>query len=44
LHIKYKDTIIAAFRSVGISLNPNRLEDEELKIKALDGITVGDWH
>jgi hypothetical protein len=44
LHIKYKDTIIAAFRSVGISFNPNRLEDEELKIKALDGITVGDWH
>jgi hypothetical protein len=27
-----------------MSLNPNRLEDRELKIKALDGITVRDWH
>ena len=44
LHIEYKDTIIATFRSVGMSLNPNGLEDGELKIKALNGITVGDWH
>jgi hypothetical protein len=44
LHIEYKDTIITAFRNVGMSLNPNGLEDGELKIKALDGITVGDWH
>ena len=27
-----------------MSLNPNGLEDIELKIKALDRITVGDWH
>ena len=44
LHIEYKDTIIAAFRSIGMSLNPNGLEDGKLKIKALDGITMGDWH
>jgi hypothetical protein len=44
LHIEYKDTIVTAFRSVGMSLNPDGSEDKELKIKALDGITVGDWH
>ena len=44
LHIEYKDTIIAAFRNVGMSLNPDRSEDRELKIKILDRITVGDWH
>ena len=44
LHIEYKDTIIAAFRNVGMSLNPDGSEDGELKIKALDEITVGDWH
>jgi hypothetical protein len=27
-----------------MSLNPNRSEDNELKIKALDEIVVGDWH
>jgi hypothetical protein len=27
-----------------MSLNPNGLEDRELKIKALDGITGRDWH
>jgi hypothetical protein len=27
-----------------MSLNPDGLEDGELKIKALDGITIGDWH
>jgi hypothetical protein len=27
-----------------MSLNPNGLEDEELKIKALNEIVVGDWH
>jgi hypothetical protein len=42
LHLEYKDTIITAFRSVGMSLNPNRSNDIELKIKALDGIVVGD--
>jgi hypothetical protein len=42
LHIKYKDIIVTAFRSVGISLNPNGSEDKELNIKALDRITVRD--
>ena len=27
-----------------MSLNPDGSEDIELKIKALDGIVVGDWH
>ena len=27
-----------------MSLNPNGSEDGELKIKALDGITVRNWH
>jgi hypothetical protein len=27
-----------------MSLNPNGLEDGELKIKALNRITVRDWH
>jgi hypothetical protein len=36
--------IITAFRSVGMSLNPDRSEDGELKIKALDRITIRDWH
>jgi hypothetical protein len=44
LHKEYKDTIITAFRSVRISLNLDRSEDRELKIKALDKITVRDWH
>jgi hypothetical protein len=44
LYTKYKDTIITAFRSVEMSLNPDGSEDNELKIKALDKIVVGDWH
>ncbi len=44
LYIRYKNIIIIAFRSVRISLNPNRLEDKELKIKALDKITIRDQH
>jgi len=44
LHLEYMDIIIATFRSVRMSLNLNGLEDNELKIKALDGIVVGDWH
>ena len=44
LHIEYEETIVKAFRSVGMSLNPNGSEDFELKIKALDDIIVGDWH
>lgn len=43
LHLEYKDTIVTAFSSVGMSLNPDGSEDAELKIKALDGIVVGDW-
>lgn len=43
LHIEYKETIIKSFRSVGMSLHPDGSEDSELCIKALDGITVGDW-
>ncbi|OBT71594.1 hypothetical protein VF21_09541 [Pseudogymnoascus sp. 05NY08] len=44
LHTKYEETIVKAFRSVGMSLNPNGSEDFELKIKALDDIIVRDWH
>lgn len=44
LHIEYKETIVKAFRSVDMSLNPNGSEDFELKIKALDDVIVGDWH
>jgi hypothetical protein len=44
LHIKYKDIIVTTFRSVGMSLNPDRSEDKELKIKALDKIIVRGWH
>jgi YbbR domain-containing protein len=44
LYIEYKDTIVTVFRNIGISLNPNRLENKELKIKVLDRITIGDWH
>ena len=43
LYIKYKDIIITAFRSVGMSLNLNKLEDKELKIKVLNRITVRDY-
>ncbi len=44
LHIEYKDIIIIAFRSIRISLNPNRSENGELKIKVLDRITIRDQH
>ncbi len=44
LHIEYKDIIIIVFRSVRMSLNLNRLKDRELKIKALDKITIRDQH
>lgn len=43
LHIQYKETIVRTFRQLGMSLNPNGCEDLELKIKALDGIQIGDW-
>lgn len=43
LHSKYQDTIIAAFRKVGLSLNPDGSEDAEIKIKGLEGMEVGDW-
>jgi hypothetical protein len=44
LHLEYKDTIINTFRNVGLSLNPNGFEDQELKIKDLLDIIVGDYH
>jgi hypothetical protein len=43
LHIEYKQVIINTFRNVGLSLNPDGSEDHEIKIKDLDGITVGDY-
>lgn len=43
LHIKYKNTIIDTFRRVGLSLNPDGSEDQEIKINGLDDIKVGDF-
>jgi len=43
LHKEHKDTIIKTFRQVGLSLNPNRSEDSELKIKDLPDIVVGEY-
>jgi hypothetical protein len=43
LHLEHKETIIKIFRNVGLSLNPNGLEDHELSIRDLPNITVGDW-
>jgi hypothetical protein len=43
LHLEYKDTIIKTFRNVGLSLNPDGSQDEELKIKDLPDITIGDY-
>jgi hypothetical protein len=44
LHLEYKDTIINTFRNVGLSLNPDGSEDQELTIKDLPNIIVGDYH
>ena len=43
LHKEYKATIINTFRQVGLSLNPDSLEDYKIKIKGLDNIKVGDF-
>jgi hypothetical protein len=42
LHLEHKDTIIKTFRNVGLSLNPNSSEDNELSIRDLPNIIVGD--
>ena len=44
LHLEYKYIIVIVFRSVGISLNPNRSKDIKLKIKALNRIVIGDQY
>jgi hypothetical protein len=44
LHLQYKDTIINTFRNVGLSLNPDSSEDQELTIKDLLDIAVGNYH
>jgi len=44
LYLEYKDTIINTFRNVGLSLNPNGSEDQELTINDLPNIIVGDYH
>lgn len=43
LHQDYKMTIVKSFRSVGLSLNPDGSEDEEICIKGVEDIEVGDW-
>jgi hypothetical protein len=43
LHVKYKNTIIETFQSVGLTLNSDGSEDHKLKIKGLDDIKVGDF-
>jgi hypothetical protein len=43
LHKQYQHVIIKTFRSVGLSLNPDGLEDIELKVKGLPDIAVGDY-
>jgi hypothetical protein len=43
LHEEKKDVIIQSFQQVGLSLNPDRSEDLEIKIKDLEGIEVGKW-
>jgi hypothetical protein len=41
--LEYKDTIINTFRAVGLALNPDGSQDEELKVKGLPFIAVGDY-
>lgn len=43
LHLEYKSTIINTFRAVGLSLNPDGSQDEELKVKGLPLVAVGDY-
>jgi hypothetical protein len=43
LHREHKQTIINTFRHVGLSLNPDGSEDNELNIRDLPNITVGDY-
>lgn len=43
LHAEYKETIINTFRAVRLSLNPNGSKDNELKVKGLPHIAVGDY-
>jgi hypothetical protein len=43
IHRDHKETIIKAFRNLGLSLNPDGSEDSELKIKDLPNIEVGDY-
>ena len=42
MHEMHKELIIKTFRQIGLLLNPNGLEDYELKICDLLGIEVGD--
>ena len=43
LHLEYKDTIIQTFWNVGMTLNPDGSQDEELKVKGIPDISVGNY-